>query len=190
MQCDTISHYVNLKKVIKMKKTSYLGLFLIVFGALSACSTVNQPTNEHKYIPTGSVSQAVTLSGLLATSSESQPILMEINGSTQLPNSNTTSSLDGCLVNGIARASISTERVMISISSMSCVTENLTFDKKVNGYVAGEDAKAGIKGNLIITEGAILDHATNNQNNQKSQPVINLLPGRKVSIIFESGFWK
>jgi hypothetical protein len=79
---------------------------------------------------------------------------------------------------------------MINLSTVSCISNGVAFDKSVMGYVAGEDAKVGVKSKIELTQGDLLQQAASNKSNQKSQPVLSIEPNRKVSIIFESGFWK
>jgi|LauGreDrversion4_2_1035121.scaffolds.fasta_scaffold03693_3 hypothetical protein len=153
---------------------------------LTGCATVSQ----QKYIPAMSISQAVLATGVSVSASESAPVLMVIKGKTELPNGVINTFLDGCHAIGIARGNISSERIMINLSTVSCISNGVAFDKSVMGYVAGEDAKVGVKSKIELTQGDLLQQAASNKSNQKSQPVLSIEPNRKVSIIFESGFWK
>ncbi len=165
---------------INLRKT------IIVLGGMiiTGCSTVN----EQKYIPAMSVAQAVLATGTSVSASESTPVLMVVKGKTELPNGISNESLDGCHAIGLARANISSERIMINLSTLSCITNGLVFEKPVMGYVVGEDGKAGVKSKIELTQGAVLKQATSNEISQKPQPVLSIEPNRKVSIIFESGF--
>jgi hypothetical protein len=113
---------------------------------------------------------------------------MAVKGKIELPNGISNASLDGCHAIGIARANISSERIMINLSTLSCITNGLVFEKPVMGYVVGEDAKTGVKSKIELTQGTVLEQATSNKTIQKPQPVLSIEPNRKVSIIFESGF--
>lgn len=79
---------------------------------------------------------------------------------------------------------------MINLSALSCITNGIVFDKPVIAYVAGEDAKAGVRSKIELTQGALLKQATSDEISQKPQPVLSVEPNRKVSIIFESSFWR
>jgi hypothetical protein len=153
---------------------------------LTGCSSIN----THEYIPPMSVTQAVTANGASVSASESAPILMVVKGKTKLPNGISNKSLDGCHAIGTAHANISSERIMINVSTLSCITNGVVFDKPVMGYVAGEDAKTGVKSKIELTQGALLKQSTSSQSIQKPQPILSVEPNRKVSIIFESGFWR
>lgn len=126
---------------------------------LTGCSTVN----EQKYIPAMSITQAVLVTGTSVSASESAPVLMIIKGKTELPNGVENTSLDGCHAIGLARANISSERIMINLSTLSCITNGVVFDKPVMGYVAGEDAKTGVKSKIELTQGALLQQSTSSQ---------------------------
>ncbi|HRG61690.1 MAG TPA: TrbI/VirB10 family protein [Burkholderiales bacterium] len=153
---------------------------------LTGCSTVAQ----QKYIPAMSVTQAVLATGASVSASESAPVLIVVKGKIELPNGISNTSLDGCHAIGIARANISSERIMINLSTLSCITNGVVFDKPVMGYVVGEDAKTGVKSKIELTQGALLKQSTSSQSIQKPQSILSVEPNRKVSIIFESGFWR
>jgi conjugal transfer pilus assembly protein TraB len=117
------------------------------------------------YIPAGSFARAVLLSGVdaetgLNSSSEPDPILIRIIDHGTLPRK-FKSDLKDCHIIGAAYGNLSSERAKIRLEKLSC-TEIATaevVETEVAGYVTGEDGRAGIRGEVVSTEGKLLTNS-------------------------------
>ncbi len=84
------------------------------------------------------------------------PILMQIRDLMKLPNDFRVHATD-CFLMGEGLAELSSERVQIRGVNISCVRQNGTaVDMTIKGFVAGEDGKAGMRGPVVMKEGAML----------------------------------
>jgi len=65
-----------------------------------------------------------------------------------------------CFILGEGYGDLASERVYIRTNTLSCVTENGEhIDYDLKGYVAGEDGKIGLRGEVVSKQGAILARA-------------------------------
>lgn len=117
------------------------------------------------YIPSGTFFRSVLLGGVDApTGGEAQnasphPVLMRVTDFAQLPN-RFKFNFRECFVTGQAYGDIAAERAYIRLQNLSCVgTDGRAIDMPVRGYVAGEDGKTGVRGNLVTKQGQILANA-------------------------------
>lgn len=117
--------------------------------------------NVSHYLPTGSFSTAVLLSGMDAPTggqakSQPVPVLLRIMDAGQLPNF-WNSDVDNCHVTGAAHGDISSERAHIRLETLTCVLVNgEVIEEPIKGYVAGEDGKAGLRGRLVSKQGSLI----------------------------------
>lgn len=82
------------------------------------------------------------------------PVLINITDNAQLPNSKRTT-LKGCFVLAAGYGDVASERAYLRLEKMSCVTASgKVIDQKVEGFVAGEDGKAGLRGELVSKTGS------------------------------------
>ncbi len=82
------------------------------------------------------------------------PVLINITDNAQLPNSKRTT-LKGCFVLAAGYGDVASERAYLRLEKMSCVTASgKVIDQKVEGFVAGEDGKAGLRGKLVSKAGS------------------------------------
>ena len=117
------------------------------------------------YIPAGSFARAVLLSGVDATtslnaSSDPDPVLIRIVDHGTLPRK-FKSDLKDCHIIGAAYGDLSSERAKVRLEKLSC-TEIATgeiIETEVAGYVTGEDGRAGIRGEVVSTEGKLLGNS-------------------------------
>jgi conjugal transfer pilus assembly protein TraB len=82
---------------------------------------------------------------------------MEIVDVASLPNG-FGANLTGCRINGAAIGDISSERVEIRLEKLTCIdsdTQQITVSQ-ADGYVAGEDGRAGLRASLVIRDRALL----------------------------------
>lgn len=82
------------------------------------------------------------------------PVLLNITGNAQLPNKFRTQ-LKGCFALASAYGEVASERAYMRLEKISCVGKNgETIDMKAEGYIAGEDGKAGLRGTLVSKAGS------------------------------------
>jgi conjugal transfer pilus assembly protein TraB len=112
-------------------------------------------------IPSGTFVQAILLSGVDAPTgqqakSEPHPVLLDLKDKAFLPNK-WRDDIRECFVLGSAYGDISAERAYIRAEKFSCVrTDGTILERKVEGYVAGEDGKVGLAGTVVSKQGAML----------------------------------
>lgn len=117
--------------------------------------------NVSTYVPAGAFGKVVLLSGVDAptgglASSNPVPVLMRIKDKGTLANY-FKSDLKECVVIGAAAGDISSERANIRLETITCILANGTvIEEPVKGYVAGEDGKAGFRGNLVSKQGSLI----------------------------------
>ncbi len=117
------------------------------------------------YIPAGSFAKAVLLSGVdaetgLHSSTDPEPVLIRILDHGTLPRK-FKSDLKDCHIIAAAYGNLSSERAKIRLEKISC-TEIATaeiVETEVAGYVTGEDGRAGIRGEVVSTEGKLLTNS-------------------------------
>lgn len=120
--------------------------------------------NIRQYLPTGSLSKGVFLSGVDApTGGAAQaaplPILIRVKNFGALPNY-ARSHIKDCHVIGAATGNISSERVEIRLETLTCVLRNGdVVEVPVKGYVTGEDGKLGMRGKVVEKEGQFIARA-------------------------------
>lgn len=112
------------------------------------------------YIPSNSFVKGILIGSLSANtggnaSSDPTPVLIRITNLATLPNL-FKSNLRSCLVGGSGYGDLSTERVKIRLTNLSCILKSgKAIDMPVEGYIDGEDSKAGIKGMVVTHSGSI-----------------------------------
>jgi len=119
--------------------------------------------NKKIIIPAGSFVKASLLNGLDAPASanakqEPHPVVLRITNSANLPNKY-KSDIKECRAIGSGYGELSSERAIIRIESLVCISKNGTqYESKSSavGYVTGEDGKIGLSGRVVTKQGAIL----------------------------------
>ena len=109
-------------------------------------------------IPAGAFAKAILLSGVdaataLQSSSDPVPVLIRITNAGTLPRK-FKSDLKDCHVIAGGYGDLSSERVYVRLEKLTC-TERLTgeiIETSVAGFVAGEDGKAGLRGQVVAKE--------------------------------------
>ncbi|MFR5390911.1 TraB/VirB10 family protein [Parasutterella sp.] len=98
------------------------------------------------YLPSGTFAKARLLNGATAPtrgqgSGNPVPVLLELTDSAVMPNLY-RSGIKRCFVTANATGELASERVLIRLDRLSCIDENGgAVDKKIQGYVSGEDGK-------------------------------------------------
>ena len=132
--------------------------------------TLKNPKNKFlktvdNTIPAGAFAHAVLLGGVDASasiqaSSDPRPALLRLTDAGTLPRK-FRSDLKGCHVLAACYADISSERVMMRLEKLTC-TERKTgeiIEVKVQGYVAGEDGRTGVRGSVVDRAGESMRNA-------------------------------
>ena len=116
-------------------------------------------------IPAGAFAGAVMVGGVDAStsiqaSSDPRPVLLRVTDPGTLPRK-FKSDLCGCHVLAACYGDISSERVYMRLEKLTC-TERKTgelVEMNVNGYVAGEDGRAGLRGVVVDRAGESMRNA-------------------------------
>lgn len=112
------------------------------------------------YIPSNSFVKGLLIASLSANTggnanADPTPAVIKLTDFAQLPNS-FRSNIKACFVGASGWGDLSTERVKLRLTTLSCVTNSgKAIDIKVEGYVAGEDAKAGVRGVVVTHSGTL-----------------------------------
>ncbi len=116
-------------------------------------------------IPAGAFAKAIMLGGVDAStaiqaSSDPRPILLRLTDHGTLPR-RFRSDLEGCHVLAACYGDISSERVFMRLEKLSCVERKTgeVMQMNIQGYVAGEDGRAGIRGAMVDRAGPVMRNA-------------------------------
>jgi len=120
-----------------------------------------QPKDRIAYIPAGSIITGTMVTGAdFPTGKNSRdnptPSLVRLSKTAILPN-RYTSDVRECFMLVSGHGDLATERALLRSEMLSCVrNDGSVIETKVNGYVSGEDGKAGIKGRLVSKTGQMI----------------------------------
>lgn len=161
------------------KKTQPIDGPRIVIKKVSDISTVDSTDNHRKddiaknrtrekkaddLLITGSFARARLLNGVEAptggqANGNPVPMLLEIKDPAFLPN-RYRSDIKRCMVTANATGDLSSERVLVRLDRMSCITNSRgAIDVRVTGYVTGEDGKTGLKARVVTRSGQAIANA-------------------------------
>lgn len=128
----------------------------------------NKVSKQRHYtnvLPAGAFAQAVLIGSVdancgVSSTSDPKPVLLRLLENGTLPN-NFKSKLKRCVAVGASHGDVSSERVYIRLERMSCIDKRTgeVIETDVAGYVAGEDGKAGIRGDVVDRSGSMLARA-------------------------------
>ena len=116
------------------------------------------------YLPSGTFAKARLLNGATAPtrgqgSGNPVPVLLELTDSAVMPNLY-RSGIKRCFVTANATGELASERVLIRLDRLSCIDVNGgAVDKKIQGYVSGEDGKTGLRARLVTKSGQAIANA-------------------------------
>ncbi|MBM4253413.1 MAG: hypothetical protein FJ146_15700 [Deltaproteobacteria bacterium] len=95
-----------------------------------------QPEKAEVVLPAGSYVKAKLLTGVEAPEGRTYPVLLQLDFAHIVPN-NKSIDLKGCFVIAKAEGDLSTERVQMQATKLSCVARNgQMFEREINGFVA------------------------------------------------------
>jgi hypothetical protein len=134
------------------------GLRKIAISLKNARSHASLKTVDNT-IPAGAFAKAILLGGVDASasiqaSSDPRPALLRLTDPGTLPRK-FHADLKGCHVLAACYGDISSERVFMRLEKLTC-TERKTgeiWEVKVQGYVAGEDGRTGVRGTVVDRAG-------------------------------------
>jgi conjugal transfer pilus assembly protein TraB len=112
------------------------------------------------YIPSGTYAKAVLTSGVVASTSTQaqgnpQPIMLRLADEGNLPRGWKSTVKDAVLI-GACYGDLSSERVLCRLESMSWVEANgETVERKVEGWIIGEDGRPGLRGLVVDRAGDV-----------------------------------
>lgn len=121
----------------------------------------NRKAKPVAYLPAGSVFEGILLTGMdastaVAANKTPTPALFRIKSDAILPNL-FTQDVKECFVLAGGFGNLSSERAEMRTQTISCVNENgEVFEGDIEGYLVGEDGKAGIRGRVVSKQGSIL----------------------------------
>lgn len=89
-----------------------------------------------------------------------QPVLVRMQSNAILPGFGSFK-VESCFANGIAYGELSSERVYIRTTSISCVDplKNLVLESKLEGYIVDSDSILGLRGKVERRSGALMGKA-------------------------------
>jgi conjugal transfer pilus assembly protein TraB len=126
---------------------------------------VSKQRHYTNVLPAGAFAQAVLIGSVdancgVSSTSDPKPVLLRLLENGTLPN-NFKSNLKRCVAIGASHGDLSSERVYIRLERMSCIDKRTgeVIETDVAGYVAGEDGKAGIRGDVVDRSGSMLARA-------------------------------
>ena len=116
------------------------------------------------YLPAGSFAKVKLLSGMDAPTgalarTQPTPVFIVIKDRGSLPN-DFRSNVRECRIVGAAYGDLSAERAYIRLETLTCVTpDDEIVEVSVKGYVAGEDGKTGLRGDVVSKQGQMIGKA-------------------------------
>lgn len=112
--------------------------------------------NEGVMLPAGSYVKAKVLTGVDVPEGKTYPVLMVLDFSYIAPNDHKID-LSGCFMIAKAEGDLSTERVQMQATKMSCVSKNgKIFERNVNGFIADDkDGSFAMKGKVNSKQGRV-----------------------------------
>ena len=116
------------------------------------------PSPAWVHLPAGSFVRGRLVTGLFATTRAggALPALFAVETAFTGPNQSAIP-LQGCLAIGKAQADLGALRAIVQLDTLACVLPNgQTFERKVAGYVTGQDGTLGIPGRLEHRAGTYL----------------------------------
>lgn len=123
-----------------------------------------RPKTVDSYVTSGTYSRGVLLSGLavstsLSTQSNPQPIVVRLVDPGVLPKGFHSDIKDAVLI-GACYGDLSAERAFCRLNSITLVENNgEVLERKVEGWIFGEDGRPGLKGDVVDRAGDIARNA-------------------------------
>lgn len=125
-------------------------------SSLIAFPVKDEKPSDGVVLPSGSFVKAKMLTGVDAPEGKTYPVLLVLDFSYVAPNENRLD-LSGCFMIAKAEGDLSTERVQMQASKLSCVSKTgKMFEREVNGFIADNtDASFAMKGKVNTKQGRV-----------------------------------
>ena len=180
-----------------------------VLGAAYHSTTIVDPKWEDKpkllRLPAGSLLSGQLITGLDVPTGqgarrEPYPVLIRIKASAILPNRYRTNVRE-CFVLASGYGDLSSERAYLRSETLSCIfkhnSKEQVIERPLEGYIAGEDGKAGLRGRLVSKQGQVMAKAAmagflsgvSEAFDIKPVPVFSVVPNQngQIQSPFQSG---
>jgi conjugal transfer pilus assembly protein TraB len=124
-------------------------------------SAVTGGRHRREFLPAGSFVTAALLAGLDAPTgglakTNPQPVLLSLLDQGQLPN-RFRSRVKDCFVTAAGYGDLASERAYLRLEKLACVLRDGTvIELGTQGYVVGEDGKAGLRGRVVSKQGRLI----------------------------------
>ncbi|MGE0526407.1 MAG: TraB/VirB10 family protein [Bdellovibrionales bacterium] len=139
-----------LRAKMRSRSVSVKGPDLIAFPVKT------ETKSEGVVLPAGSYVKAKVLTGVDVPEGRTYPVLMVLDFSYVAPNDHKID-LSGCFMIAKAEGDLSTERVQMQATKMSCVSKKgKMFEREVNGFIADDkDGSFAMKGKVNSKQGRV-----------------------------------
>ncbi len=116
----------------------------------------NETKSEGVVLPSGSYVKAKIMTGVDVPEGKTYPVLMVLDYSYVAPNDHKID-LSGCFMIAKAEGDLSTERVQMQATKMSCVSKKgKMFEREINGFIADDkDGSFAMKGQVNSKQGRV-----------------------------------
>lgn len=134
-------------------------------SAGSESSRITVADRDRMYLPAGSILQGVLLSGVDAPSGKAAmkdpiPVLARIKHDAILPN-RFRADIKECFTLLETVGDLASERAMMRAITLACTRKDRSIiEVPLAGYAVGEDGRAGLRGEVVTKQGAVLGRAT------------------------------
>ncbi len=167
----------------------------------------SKPEDKPKLLrlPAGSLLSGQLITGLDVPTGqgarrEPYPVLIRIKASAILPNRYRTNVRE-CFVLASGYGDLSSERAYLRSETLSCIfkhnSKEQVIERPLEGYIAGEDGKAGLRGRLVSKQGQVMAKAAmagflsgvSEAFDIKPVPVLSVVPNKngEIQSPFQSG---
>ncbi|WP_448216883.1 TraB/VirB10 family protein [Endozoicomonas sp. 2B-B] len=167
----------------------------------------SKPEDKPKLLrlPAGSLLSGQLITGLDVPTGqgarrEPYPVLIRIKASAILPNRYRTNVRE-CFVLASGYGDLSSERAYLRSETLSCILKyndkEEVIERPLEGYIAGEDGKAGLRGRLVSKQGQVMAKAAmagflsgiSEAFDTKPVPVLSVIPNQngQIQSPFQSG---
>lgn len=145
---------INPGQINNSRKTAYMNTHTISFPVGKGLR------HESVVLPAGSYVKAKILTGVDVPEGKTYPVLMVLDFSYIAPNDHKVD-LTGCFMIAKAEGDLSTERVQMQATKMSCVSrKGKMFEREVNGFIADDkDGSFAMKGEVNSKQGRVASMA-------------------------------
>ena len=176
-----------------------------VYHSTATVDTRQEDKPKLLRLPAGSLLSGQLITGLDVPTGqgarrEPYPVLIRIKVSAILPNRYRTNVRE-CFVLASGYGDLSSERAYLRSETLSCIFKHnhkeQVIERPLEGYIAGEDGKAGLRGRLVSKQGQVMAKAAmagflsgvSEAFDIKPVPVFSVVPNQngQIQLPFQSG---